>query len=129
MFDVLYRDTVTIRRPKVGSLGVAGQPELERVLAVDETELVLKCRFESKGRKTIDNRGAEIKTDATLLFRVIGKPALQLEDYVVRPDRTGWRVVDIEEQSALFGGSTYARAGLMRTDRTFPLDKDTYSKP
>ena len=129
MFDTIYSDTVTLRRPKVGSLGVNGQPELEAVLDTDGTELVLRCRFESKGRKTIDNRGAEIRTDATLLYRISPTPVLQLEDFVVRKDRTGWKVVDIETQSILFGGAEYGRAGLMKTERTFPLDKDAYSKP
>ena len=126
MLDLLMNQTVTLRRAKPGGLSLEGKIELAYVVDVDETQLELRCRIEGRGRRILDPRGVEIKSDAQMSYRVTGKPALKLEDVVVTKDGLAWRVVGLEEQEQMFGGAKYGRADLMRTEIPVVKDKHFY---
>lgn len=125
MLDTLMGQLVTLRRPKLGSRSVSGKAEYDYVLAADETQVKVRCRIELRGRRTIDTRGAEIRTDAQMLYRQTGQPVVLIEDVVVTKDGRAWRVVAVDEQQMLFGGTTYGRIDLVKTEMPVKLDKDS----
>lgn len=126
MLDVLMTDQVTVRRAKPGSREASGKVQLEQVLDVDNTGLYLACKFQERGRRIVDSRGVESRSDATLLFRADAQLQLRAEDIVVTADGRAWRVAGLDTEKALFTRDLYGRADLVRSDRAVPPDKGSY---
>lgn len=126
MLDLLMTDHVTLRRPVPGSREASGKVQLQQVLDVDETGLYLTCKFQARGRRIVDSKGVESRSDATLLYRVTDKPELRIDDIVVTSDGRSWRVAGLDTEKALFSTVSYGRADLMRSDRAVPPDKGVF---
>lgn len=117
------QEKVTLRRPKVGTLQMAGQSQIEEVLDSDGSQLHLWVTIERRGRRVTDAKGVEVQTDGTLLFVVVPKPEVRIGDIAVTADGRAWRVIRLETQKARFGKIEYGRADVQRTELAVPKDK------
>ncbi len=128
MLDALFVDRVTVRRAK--TRGVANEVVYEQVLdKVDGDKkgggpAILNCRIERRRRRVITEQREEIQTDATMVFRVVALPTIEMTDIVVDAKGKAYKVAGLESDRALFGGGEYARADLQDTKLDVPADKD-----
>ena len=129
MLDALMVDRVTVRRAK--TRGVANEVVYEQVLdKVDGDKkgggpAILNCRIERRRRRVITEQREEIQTDATMIFRVVPLPTVEMTDIIVdsAKDRA-YKVAGLERDRALFGEGEYVRADLQDTKLDVPPDKD-----
>ena len=115
MMSLLYRQTVTIRRPQAGSGLVDGAVTYKVVLDDEESPMRLRCRLERRARRLFTAQGAEVQTDATMLFIQKDATELFIDDVVVDQDSNAYKVVGLETQKALFGSRVSGRADLKAT--------------
>jgi len=116
MFGFDYDETVTIRRPKKGTLNVGGRPEFDQpIYTDDESSVRVLCRIEERGRITIDERKREIKTDATLLYSPKGQATIEKGDLVVRSGLLAYEVIGIETLKDQWGQGSESRVDLVKT--------------
>lgn len=116
MFGLTYTETVKLRRPVKGTLGVDGSTQYEKpVHADDASDVEVRCKIQERGRVTLDARQTSIRTDATLLYQPTELVKIQTGDFVVRADGAAYEVVGIEAMIAPWGGPPYARVDLVKT--------------
>lgn len=128
MLDALFVDRVTVRRAK--TRGVANEVVYEQVLdKVDGDKkgggpAILNCRIERRRRRVITEQREEIQTDATMVFRVVPLPTVEITDIIVDDKDRAYKVAGLEKDRALFGEGEYVRADLQDTKLDVPPDKD-----
>jgi hypothetical protein len=107
-----YDDVVTILRPKKGTLGAGGSAAVwEQVLDEDDAPVEVECAFEERGRRLVNERGAEVQTDATMNFRGNDPAALEKGDVVVFDGRA-FEILDLQKPRLRGSSGHYAQAGL-----------------
>ena len=118
MFEADYDDIVTILRPQVGTLGVAGAATVwEQVLDDDDNPVRVECAFVDKGRRVLNEKNAEVQTDATMNFRGNDPAALVKGDVVVTEDGRAFEILNLEGTRLRGSTGEYARADLkLRAD-------------
>jgi len=124
MNENLYRDTVTLRRPKAGGLGADGVPTYEIVLGEGDLPVQVRCHLEQRSRRILSTQGVELRADATMLFRQVVGIEVRIDDIVVDHDGNAWKVVGLDKQRVLFGSRTLARADLQITTEPVPHDTE-----
>ena len=123
MNENLYRDTVTLRRPKAGGLGADGVPLYEIVLGEGDLPIQVRCHLERRSRRIFSTQGVEVRADGTMLFRQVPGREVRVDDIIVDHDGSAWKVLSLDLQKVLFGGRTLGRADLQVT--TDPVPHDT----
>lgn len=120
MLDALYKDSVTVRRPK--GRDAANRITYEEILAENGGPLVIRCRIERRRRRVVTTDAKERVQDAQMVFRSDLAPQLQSQDIVVvTKDRETFEVDTLEKLDSPFGGPVaYGRAGLLRTAAVIP---------
>ncbi|MGH9462003.1 MAG: hypothetical protein ACRD1X_12340 [Vicinamibacteria bacterium] len=124
MIESLYRETVTLRRPKAATRQVDGSTDYEIVVDEAQYPVRVRCRIERKGRRIFTNQGVELQSDAAMVFRQKDGSTVRKDDIVVDRNGEAWKVLDLEELRQLFGPNTYARAGLQSTVDPVPHDEE-----
>jgi DUF1009 family protein len=122
MNENLYRDTVTLRRPK--GMAVDGAVTYEIVLGDGDLPVQVRCHLEQRGRRTFTTQGTEIRSDATILFRQVPGREIRVDDIVVDQSGAAWKVVSLDVQKVLFGGRRLGRADLQATTEPVPHDAE-----
>jgi hypothetical protein len=126
MNENLYRQTVTIRRPKAGGMAADGRLTYEIVMGEGDLPVTVRCHLEQRGRRVFSTQGIEVRTDATMLFRQ--RPSvgaeIRIDDIVVDHDGAAWKVVGLDTQKAMFGCRVMGRADLQSTTNPVPHDTE-----
>lgn len=121
MLDTTFKETVTLRRARAGSRGANAQASAYDIVCnADQVPIRIKCYIDRKRRKLISTQGTDTESDATLLMRVRPGIDLQTFDFVVDQSGVGYRVMGMDDQSALFGPTRYKRVDLRLTTILFP---------
>lgn len=123
MLDALYNESVTLRRPKAGTLRGSGYATMEQLLDATEAAVRIQCLLQARRRRTVNAAGSTLDVDAQLLYRVVNGIDAREGDFIVRADGTAWEVVGGETQRMLAGSALYGRADLKRTEIYAPPDK------
>lgn len=122
MLDVLFNESITIRRPTGRT--AANAITYEQAKNEDGTGIVVRCRIEETRRRVIGTDGIQTESDATMVFRVNGNPVIGLEDVVIRDSGTAYRVIGINAQQAIGTPYKYARLDLALTKQLVPEDEE-----
>jgi hypothetical protein len=126
MLDALFVNRVTVRRAE--TRGVNNEVVYKQVLDMEDEKAggpaILNCRIERRRRRIITEAREELTTDATMLFRVVPLPAIEMTDVIVDEKGNAYKVAGLESDNALFGEGEYVRADLTKTELEVPPDKD-----
>jgi len=122
MLDLLFRDSVTLRR--ASGRTVRNEVVYKEVLDGAGGPLPIPCRIKRRKGRTITVRGQDITLDAELVCRRSSDnfPEIEVEDVVVAKDGDAYRIVTIDEDEQLFGSAKYLRMGLAHTH--LPVEED-----
>ena len=124
MMENLYRETVTIRRPRAGTGAVDGSVQYEIVLGEGDLPVEVRCALERRSRRIFSTQNVEIQSDATLLFRQQEGKELRNDDIVVDSTGAAWKVVGLNLQKMLFGSRLMGRADLQTTVNPVPHNEE-----
>ena len=124
MIPLLYRETVTIRRPQAGGGNVDGSVTFEIVLGEDEHPVEVRCAIERRSRRLLSVQGVESQSDATMFFVQRSGSEIAVDDIVVDGDGHAWKVVGLEVQKQLFGMVKGGRADLKATVNPVPHNEE-----
>jgi len=122
MIENLYRETVTLRRPKPGTRAIDASTEYEIVLGDGDLPVRVRCRIERRGRRLFTTQGVELQGDATMLFRKKDNAEVLVDDIVVDRNGDAWKVMNVDAQKLLWGMATHCRADLQSTVDPVPND-------
>ena len=129
MFETLHRDRVTVFVPVTRD--VTNDEVYEQVL--DKTDgdgkgggpSILNCFIERRRRRITTESREEIQTDATMVFRVVDRPTVEMENIVFDSKKDkAYKVVGLEGSEALYGGGEFVRADLINTVLPVPAEKE-----
>lgn len=114
MLDATFNETVTVRRE--ASRNIKNEIVYTELLDSIGGPLNVRCRIERRKRQNRTVEGVERSVDATLLMRTDSIVTdLKLHDLLFTKRNETFEIVDLEENSALFGGGSYARIFLSFT--------------
>lgn len=122
MNENLYRESVTIRRPKAGTRQVDGSVEYEVVLGDGDLPVQIRCRIVHNSRRVFTTQNVEIQADATLLYSVKSGREILKDDIVVDRNGQAYNVVRHKHEKALFGPQILGSLDLQET--TLPVQHD-----
>ncbi|MCJ2530692.1 MAG: hypothetical protein LN413_00020 [Candidatus Thermoplasmatota archaeon] len=128
MFGPLYRDVVTLRRPKKRR-SRKGPPVYEQVLDAGEGPASMRCRITQGGRRVYDTDGARTLGDATMVYRVGDKIEPKPNDLIVAKDGQTYKVLRIDPTRPIGARRTYAEATLEKTAQKVPADAEATEEP
>ncbi len=119
MNESLYRETVTLRRPRAGSRTVDGAVTYDVVLGDGDLPLEIRCRIVRNSRRLFTTQNVEIQTDGTLVYAVKNDREIRKDDIVVDRNGDAFQVVRVKHEKALFGLQVLGSVDLQQT--TLPV--------
>jgi len=112
MLDVLFKETVTLRRAAEGTRTAAGGPTYATVRTEATLPLRIKCRIERGVSRSYGLQVTEADADAFMTCRRPTAGDFRETDLVVDSEGTVYKVMRLEAIEPLFGSARYLKATL-----------------
>lgn len=122
MLEAMFRETVTLRKPRVSTRGANARATYEIVRDQAEIPVRIKCKIDYRKDRNQTTQAVEDNADATMIFRVRGVRDVDQTHIVVDQDGQAFRVKSIDVEKSMFGSATYKEVKLIKT--TIPVGED-----